>query len=176
LLSLQTNKAKDDFHKNLLQESRNRLESISTIHQLLYQSKSYATVNFKEYLEKILSNLNNSFSSSDKKIKTIKNIQTIELEISVAIPLALIVNELVTNSYKHAFQNVAEGIIEITLTESAGKVFLQIRDNGPGFSTTKATESSIGLDIIKGLVNQIDGEMGHRNDAGSVSSISFDKA
>ena len=176
LLNLQANKAKDEYHKKLFYESRDRLNSIATVHQLLYQSRSYSSVNFKNYLEEILRNLNNSFSADNKKI-TIKNgINDVELDVSTAIPLALIVNELVTNSYKHAFNKTKEGVIEISLIENNKKIFLRIKDNGPGYDFDKASESSIGLDIVHGLIDQINAVIKYDNQSGSTYDISFTKS
>ncbi|CAN5565302.1 hypothetical protein BH10BAC1_BH10BAC1_09290 [soil metagenome] len=176
LLNLQANKAKDEYHKTLFYESRNRLNSIATVHQLLYQSKSYASVNFKEYLEEVLKNLHDSFASDSKKVILKKGINDVELDISTAIPLALIVNELVTNSYKHAFGKLKEGTIEISLIENNKKVFLRIKDNGPGYDFQKASESSVGLDIVHGLVEQINATLSYDNQSGSTYDISFSKS
>ncbi len=175
LLNLQSHKAKDEFHKSLFQESRNRLDSIATVHQLLYQSKSYSNVNFGQYLEEILNNLHTSFASDNKKIAIKKSIKPVELDVSTAIPLALIVNELVTNSYKHAFQKTQEGKIEVSLLETDKKVFLRIKDSGPGYDMNAAAASSVGLDIIHGLIDQINAGLTYDNRSGSTYDISFTK-
>ncbi|MGZ4033938.1 MAG: histidine kinase dimerization/phosphoacceptor domain -containing protein [Bacteroidia bacterium] len=176
LLNLQANKAKDDYHKKLFYESRDRLNSIATVHQLLYQSKSYSSVNFKLYIEEILKNLYNSFSADNKKITIKKEINDVDLDVSTAIPLALIVNELVTNSYKHAFNKIKEGVIEVSLTENNKRVFLRIKDNGPGYDFNDISKSSVGLDILHGLIEQINATIKYDNQIGSVHDISFLKS
>jgi len=176
LLNLQANKAKDEYHKKLFYESRDRLNSIATVHQLLYQSKSYSSVNFKHYLEEILSNLHSSFDSDHKEIVMKKGINDVELDVSTAIPLALIVNELVTNSYKHAFNNQQEGTIEVSLIENNKKVFLRIKDSGPGYDFDNAAASSVGLDIIHGLIDQINATLTYENQSGSTYDIRFTKS
>jgi PAS domain S-box-containing protein len=176
LLNLQANKSQDEYHKNLFYESRDRLNSIGIVHQLLYQSKSYSSVNFKKYLEEILNNLHKSFSADSKKVVLQKGLNDIELDVTTAIPLALIVNELVTNSYKHAFTNRSEGRIEISLIENNKKVFLRIKDNGPGYDFKKASETSVGLDIIHGLVEQINATLNYDNQSGSTYDLSFTKS
>lgn len=176
LLNLQANKSKDEYHKKLFYESRDRLNSIATVHQLLYQSKSFSTVNFKEYLEDVLNSLDKSFSAENKKITIKKGINDVELDVSTSIPLALIVNELVTNSYKHAFNERKEGVIEVSLIENNKKVFLRIKDSGPGYDFNNASESSIGLDIIHGLVDQINATLTYSNQSGSTYDISFTKS
>jgi two-component sensor histidine kinase len=176
LMNLQANKTKDEYHKNMFVESSNRLNSIAAVHQLLYQTKSYSTVNFKMYLEEILNNLQNSFHADSKTVTMKKGIDDVELSVSTAIPLALIVNELVTNSYKHAFELMKEGIIEVSLIENNKKVFLRIKDNGPGYDFEKISESSVGLDIIDGLVDQINATIKFDNQSGSTYDISFTKS
>jgi|GEM_PF-511659 len=175
LLNMQANKAKDDYHRNLFTESRNRLDSIASVHQLLYLSKSYAGINFREYLAEILNNLHTSFSVAGREITIQKEIENVEIDVSTAIPLALIVNEIVTNSYKHAFRDAKKGTIGISLREKEGTITLTISDSGPGYDPGKATESSIGLDIINGLVEQIDAKLVYRNQSGSSHEISFSR-
>jgi PAS domain S-box-containing protein len=176
LINLQSEKAKDEYHKALFQESQNRLESIAKVHELLYQSQSYTSVDLKHYLEEILSNLKESFSNTDKKIDVITKIDSIMLDVSTAIPLALILNEIVTNSYKHAFHNVKEGTIEVKLTEEKDKIKLVVKDNGSGFDPEKAGKSSLGFHILDGLVEQIDATLNYSGKAGTIAEISFIKS
>ena len=173
LMRLQAEKAKDDYHRGLFQESRNRLESIAVVHQLLYQSKSYSSINFKFYIEEILNNLSTSFDDPARDIRIVKAVNDVSLDVSTAIPLALIVNELVSNAYKHAFRDRDQGIIELSLTENNGTVFLRIRDNGPGFDPGDTEHSSLGLEILDALVTQIDAKMTYSNKSGSCYEISF---
>lgn len=176
LLNLQANKAKDEYHKNLFYESRNRLDSIASVHQLLYLSKSYSSINFKDHLEAILKNLHDSFSASDNEITIKKNIEAVELDVSTAIPLALIVNELVTNSYKHAFKGKKDGSIEVKLSEKDNIVTLVLKDSGPGYNPLSVHEASIGLDIIDGLIKQIDAKISYTDNGGSTHEITFLKS
>lgn len=175
LMNLQSEKAKDEYHKGLFQESRNRLDSIAVVHQLLYQSKSYSDINFKFYIEEILNNLSKSFYNSEKDVKIVKGINDISLDVSTSISLALIVNELVTNSYKHAFNGQKGGVIELSLIENNKQVFLKIKDNGPGFDPENGSKSSLGLDILNSLVQQIEAKMTYSNKQGSCYEISFNK-
>jgi PAS domain S-box-containing protein len=175
LLNLQSNKAKDDYHKHLFQDSKNRLNAIANVHQLLYLSKSYSKIDFKEYLEKILSNLHDSFTIAGREIHIEKNIEPIELDVSISIPLALIANELITNSYKHAFNKTKQGKLIISLKEENKHITFEIGDSGPGYDPKLASESSIGIDIINGLINQIDAKMSYSGKAGSLHTITFTK-
>lgn len=174
LMNLQAEKSKDEYHKRLFVECKDRLNSIATVHELIYKAKSYSRLNFKEYLNEILDNLGHSYASSDK-IRLEKGITDVSLDISSAIPLALIVNELITNAYKHAFAGRKEGIIEVSLLENNNQVFLTIKDNGVGFDSAAVPDNSIGLDILNGLIDQIDGTCQRINRNGTTWKISFSK-
>ena len=175
LMNLQSEKSNDDYHKQLFMECRNRLDSIATVHELIYKTKSYSHINFKEYLNQIIDHISDSYKSVEH-IKIIKGITEVDVDISAAIPLALIVNELITNAYKHAFTNKKEGVIEILLVENNKQVFLTIKDNGQGFDKTVIPKNSIGMDILAGLIEQINGICNLTSDEkGTQYKISFSK-
>ena len=175
LMNLQSEKSHDDYHKQLFMECRNRLESIASVHELIYKAKSYSHINFKEYLNQIIEHISNSYKSYEH-IKIVKGITDVHVDISSAIPMALIVNELITNAYKHAFNNKKEGIIEISLLENNNQVFLTIKDNGNGFDKTVVPKNSIGMDILSGLIEQIEGTYNlTSNEKGTLYKISFSK-
>jgi two-component sensor histidine kinase len=175
LINLQGEKTKDEYHRSLFQESRNRLDSIAKVHQMLYTSDSYKSVNLKQYLEEIILNLRESFSAAHREIEVVTHIENIVLDVSTAIPLALILNEVVTNSYKHAFKDVKEGKIEVTLTEVENKIKLVVKDNGSGFDSEAAGKSSLGFHILDGLVEQIDATLNYSGKSGTIAEITFTK-
>lgn len=175
LMNLQSEKSQDDYHKQLFMECRNRLESIASVHELIYKAKSYSHINFKEYLNQIIEHISNSYKSFEH-IKIVKGITDVHVDISSAIPMALIVNELITNAYKHAFHNKTEGIIEISLLENNNQVFLTIKDNGNGFDKTVIPKNSIGMDILSDLIEQIEGTCNlTSSEKGTLYKISFSK-
>ncbi|MBA4242029.1 MAG: hypothetical protein C0448_15000 [Sphingobacteriaceae bacterium] len=175
LMNLQSEKSHDDYHKQLFMECRNRLDSIASVHELIYKAKSYSHINFKEYLNQIIEHISNSYKSFNH-IKIVKGITDVHVDISSAIPMALIVNELITNAYKHAFTNKTDGVIEVSLLENNNQVFLTIKDNGNGFDKTVIPKNSIGMDILSGLIDQIEGTCNlTSDDKGTVYKISFSK-
>ena len=175
LMNLQAEKSADDYHKRLFIDCRNRLDSIAAVHELIYKAKSYSQLNFKEYLDQIIDHITSSYHSA-KQISIEKGITDVHVDISTAIPLALIVNELITNAYKHAFSERNDGVIEISLLENNKKVFLTIRDNGQGFDQTSIPANSIGMDILNGLVEQIEGTYDLKTGSSGTSyKISFSK-
>ncbi|MBC7695295.1 MAG: PAS domain S-box protein [Burkholderiales bacterium] len=171
LINLEGEKAKDEYHKSLFQESRNRLDSIAKLHELLYKSKSYININLKQYLNEVLDNLTDSFSASHEGIDIKSKIDDVVLGVKIAIPLALILNELVTNSYKHAFKNVKKGIIEVNLTEEGKEIKLVVKDSGAGFDRGALKSHSVGLHILDDLVKQIDATLNYRSESGTVAEI-----
>jgi len=175
LMNLQSEKSHDEYHKQLFMECRNRIDSIASVHELIYKAKTYSHINFKEYLNQIIEHISNSYKSFDH-IKIVKGITDVHVDISSAIPMALIVNELITNAYKHAFTHKKEGIIEVSLLENNRQVFLTIKDNGQGFDKTVIPKNSIGMDILSGLINQIEGTCNLTSDEkGTIYKISFSK-
>jgi two-component sensor histidine kinase len=175
LMNLQSEKSHDEYHKQLFMECRNRLDSIASVHELIYKAKSYSHINFKEYLNQIIEHISNSYKSFSH-IKIVKGITDVHVDISSAIPMALIVNELITNAYKHAFNNKPEGVIEVSLLENNKQVFLTIKDNGNGFDKTVIPKNSIGMDILSGLIDQIEGTCNLTSDEkGTIYKISFSK-
>ncbi|MBK7183029.1 MAG: GAF domain-containing protein [Bacteroidetes bacterium] len=175
LINMQSEKAQDEYHKFLFQETRNRLMSIAAVHELLYQSKSYSQVNFKKYLNLILDNLIDSIDIKNKEIEIEREIKDVTLNVSIAIPLALIINELVTNSFKHAFKKKKSGTIKLSLVEKGEFVKLIVADNGPGFDHKKIKTNSVGFEIIDSLIEQINATISHKNENGSFYEITFKK-
>ena len=175
LMNLQAEKSLDEYHKQLFMECKNRLESIVTVHELIYKAKSYKQLNFKDYLDQIIKHISSSYSSI-KNVRIEKDIKDVNIDISTAVSLALIVNELITNAYKHAFNMIKEGVVEISLFENNKEVFLTIKDNGSGFDKTVVSKNSIGMDILNGLVEQISGTYQlTSNEKGTLYKISFSK-
>jgi two-component sensor histidine kinase len=128
------------------------------------------------YLHELLQNLSDTFINETKGIKLVPKINDVELPISIAIPLSLIVNELVTNSYKHAFQAKNTGKIEIELSEKDNIVELIVQDNGPGFDSSLIKKSSVGLEILDALIEQINAKLLYSNVDGSTYKITFSKS
>ncbi|MES2515083.1 MAG: histidine kinase dimerization/phosphoacceptor domain -containing protein [Bacteroidota bacterium] len=175
LLNMQAEKSTDEYHKQLFMECRNRIDSIASVHELIYKAKSYAQLNFKEYLDQLVDHITESYKSIEH-IKVIKGITDVHINIAAAIPLGLMVNELITNAYKHAFTRKTEGQIEVILLENNNQVFLTIKDNGNGFDKNIIPKNSIGMDILGGLVEQIDGTYTLTSDEkGTSYKISFSK-
>lgn len=172
LIRLQKEKAKDSFHKILLDDIGNKLFSMAAVQEQLHRSKYIDKISSEEYLKELVINLNRSFGY-DKHVQLVYHLKTILLDITKAIPLALIANEVITNSYKYAFGPANKSPVLIISTDllSNNMMLLQIRDNGPGIE--EGPHKGMGLDIIEGLCAQIDSDVKYENDKGCLVSFCF---
>lgn len=168
-------KNKDDIH--LLEESQNRIKSMALIHEKLYQSKNLAGINFDSYVKSLTGELLMSSNISANKIQVKIDIENIFLAIDSAIPCGLVINELVTNSLKHAFPEGRTGEIKIQMKSSdKGKIELIISDNGVALpdSVDFRKTQSLGLQLVTGIVeNQLEGSIELSRTGGTEFKIIF---
>ncbi len=161
ILNLQSSYTSDTNILNLLRESQNRIKTMAYIHESLYQNKTFSSINFNEYLTQLISNIIHSYSVSPDKMKLELNCEKTILNLDISIPLGLIINELITNSIKHAFPASSKGIISINLRTQNKTVFLTVEDDGIGIGPNISTEKSgtLGLQLVYTLIDQIDGKI-----------------
>jgi PAS domain S-box-containing protein len=174
LLNMQIRHVEEEEAENVLLESQGRVKSMAMIHEKLYQSKSLSKINFKEYVENLVSDIFYSYGIKKGTIEPDLEIEDINIDIDTAIPLGLIINELVTNSVKYAFPK-CKGSIKIKLKSSQDQLELTLADNGVGLPDDldyKYTDS-LGLQLINGLVGQIDGEIELDKSHGTQFKITF---
>lgn len=158
LLRLQAREARDVRTTELFKDSTNRVIAMALIHEKMYQTKDLAKINLEDYLKTLLTDLIESYSIEipiDADIRS--NVETISNK--SLVPLALLFNELVSNSLKHAFQNQSEGTIKIDIFRNEGKIILSYWDNG--IWREKQKETSFGLELIQSLTEQMDGIYKH---------------
>lgn len=155
LLRIQSRKTKDSESKEGFVESINRINAMSKIHELLYTRDDMLHLNTNEYISTLVQDIKQGFAGGGNI--NIKTDIKIDLPFEQATYIGLIINELVSNSFKYAF-NKNDGEIHISLVENEGKRYLQISDNGKGFD--KNIEFGLGLDLVEALViNQLGGEI-----------------
>ncbi len=185
LLNLQAGFTADTRNNEILEESKNRVKSMALIHEKLYQSKNFSSLDIHEFIDELTKNLFSSYGIEPSAIKLDLCIQNINLNADQAVYLGLIVNELVSNSLKHAFKDVPhdnkEGqqkeILIGFYRDSGDGYLILIRDNGCGFPENidyKNTES-LGLQLVISLVKQLDGEISLKRGAGTEFLIKFRK-
>jgi PAS domain S-box-containing protein len=172
LLNLQSKYIKDSQALEMFKESRNRIRSMTLIHEKLYRSKDLANLDVAEYIQNLSSNLFRSYSSGRVSLKT--QVDDILLGIDTAIPCGLIINELVSNSLKHAFPE-KQGEIFVDLHRDDGRFTLIVRDNGVGFpeNVDFRNTDSLGLQLVCTLTDQLDGAIELNRTGGTEFKITF---
>jgi two-component sensor histidine kinase len=143
----------------LLQESRDRVRSMSLVHETLYQSDNLSSVDFADYARTLGEELARSFRGPGAAVQLRTVLQPVHLGIDVAVPCGLILNELLTNAFKHAYPGAAKGSIEIRLAPVGTQhCELQVVDHGTGLRSTAAAvqPSSLGQRLVRSLARQLD--------------------
>jgi two-component sensor histidine kinase len=173
LLESQASYLENDALK-AIQISQHRVYAMSLIHQKLYQTNDITSIEIDLYLKEFIGYLQDSFGT-DGKIDFKLNLQSVKVSAAQAIPIALIINEAVTNSIKYAFPDSEKGEIQITLKEDNAIIELNIIDNGIGIDTRiiNMELESLGLELIKGLTKEIKGKLIIENLNGTVIKITF---
>lgn len=178
ILRLQSSFVKDPSILRILEESQQRILSMSMIHETLYKSNNFASINMAEYFDELLEDLINSYQQNPKlSISVDKKIEDIHLILDQAIPCGLIVNEVITNSLKYAFDQRTSGRISVQFTEIGDDYLLEIGDDGPGLPPgfdLKEPET-LGIQLIITLSEQLDGKLEINQNKGLMYSVRFPK-
>jgi len=174
LLHLQAHKSSNP--KDLLQQSQDRIQAMAIIHEKLYQSDNLQSISLSEYVENLLNYFNKTYSLQEKNIIFQSHLENIFLDIDKLIPCGLILNELITNSIKYAFNEKQKGIIRIWASLQGNLCQLEVSDDGVGLPQDFQTKNlkSLGLRLVEGLVRQIKGIWQVQNDNGAKFIISFE--
>jgi PAS domain S-box-containing protein len=177
ILNLQSSYVKDQNTLNILRESQNRIKSMSFIHESLYQTKNFSSINFSEYILNLSKNLVHSYQIYGNLVELEHDLGDVHLNLDQAIPCGLIINELVSNALKYAFTEDSGGKLYIGIKEKANTILLEVEDNGVGLPDGfdyKNTES-LGLQLVVTLVEQLDGELELKTKKGTKYLITFDR-
>ena|GEM_PF-2417141 len=178
LLSLQSgmNNVNDEVQQ-LYDDSQNRIKSMAAIHELFYKSETLDAINFKEYIEKLVNDLIHSFKGKEyKNIDFEYRADRMFLDLDTAIPLGLIINEIVTNSLKHGLRDQIKGTIFVHFKVNTDLVDLVIGDDGEGLEKDPFNndEETLGIMLIDNLVGQINGEVSWMEEqSGTFFKVSF---
>ena len=176
LLNLQASKISDPHFSAMFNDSKGRVKSMALIHEKLYRSENLSEINFGEYVDSLCKYLMSTISGSLGRITIVNHVEDIRLGIDAAVPCGLIINELVMNSLKYAFPEGRAGEIEISCRLGAdGWVDLRVSDNGIGIPAgfDIADTSSLGMQLVKSLTEQLDGRLGFDNDGGLTVRVEF---
>jgi PAS domain S-box-containing protein len=175
LLHLQSMHIDDEKAFEVFKESQNRIKSMAIIHEKLYQTGNFAEINVAEYLKKLTENIYSSYGIDMGRINMEINAKDIFLDINTAIPCFLLINEVITNSIKHAFPGGRSGKITIDFKKLDDKYIIHIQDDGIGLPDDLNIEetNTLGMQLITNLTTQLDGELEVESNNGTKFKIIF---
>jgi len=178
ILSLKANSQEDEVMKETLGDVGQRIRAMSLVNQLLYKSKNLSRIDLREYLQLLSDSVLDSFFAGSGRIRVQLDCEPVQLLIDEATPCGLLLNELLTNSCKHAFPAEREGLISINVRLFNGnQLQIDYRDNGVGIAgkSLKNPEHSFGLDMIRSLVeHQLEGDINITEEDGLAYSVCFE--
>jgi PAS domain S-box-containing protein len=178
ILNLQSSYIEDEKILEIIEESRHRIRSMAIIHENLYQTKNFSSINFKNYSRELVRNLISSYQfNKNLEVELVEKVELVELNLDQAIPCGLIINELITNSMKYAFPQMKKGKIYLELKEKNTNITLVVGDSGVGLPkdfNVKETET-LGLQLVMTLVEQLDGNIKIETNKGIKYFITFEK-
>lgn len=176
LLNMQSRYIKDEVARDIFKDSQSRAKTMALIHEKLYQSKELKKVDVQDYMESLSRDIYQAYINDPQRIQLSLDLEPHMLDINTVIPLGLILNELLTNTFKYAFPGEAEGMVKVRFIEKENKEFLlEVADNGVGLPadfSLKKTES-LGMRLIHSLTEQIKGELEISAEHGTQIRIKF---
>ena len=173
LLELQSKGIEDKKARELAAEGKNRVKSMALIHQKLYQNDDLL-IHFAEYIERLVEEISKMYGER-KNTKMTYDIQDVSFDIDTAIPLGLIVNELITNAFKYG-GNADHGTIDVSIRKKDLIFYeLKVKDNGKGMPEDYdlAKARSVGLSLVKSLTKQLHGNVNYKNTEGAIFTVLF---
>jgi len=178
LLNIQSGYIKDKQAQEVFTNTRERVQAMALVHEKLYQSKDLSKIDFAEYIQGLVTQLFDSYSLEAGQVREKINVVPVLLNIETAIPLGLIINELVSNSLKHAFPGNRSGELRVTLERSEDEHYdyaLIIRDNGVGFPESLDFRhcDTLGMVLVSILVKQLHGVIQLDRNKGTTFTIKF---
>lgn len=173
LLELQKNEVKDEKVTAAFEQSINRIISIAMVHELMYKSPELSSINVHTYLDMLIPAISRTMNDSNNNVEFMIDIADRKLNISEAIPLGLMLNELITNSFKYAFKGVEKGVIHIDISVSGNDINVLYEDNGKGFKPDINFDQpkNLGLTLIHTQLQQLGAE--HKADTSSGFRLEF---
>jgi two-component sensor histidine kinase len=179
LLQLQKVSLQDEHAITAINESQMRVNSIALIHQNMYQQENLEEIDFQHFLRDLFKNLKSLYEHEQKQLTFNLNAEGIALDIDTAVPLGLIANELLTNTYKHAFAQNTNVTAKLTLRKrNADEYELTYSDSGPGIPADYNLEQSesLGMQLLLGLTQQLMGTLSYHSGVNHYFSIVFKNA
>ncbi|RNC85264.1 MAG: PAS domain S-box protein [Balneola sp.] len=176
LLELQSYSVNNEDAKTILQESQMRIQSIALVHEKLYDTDDFSEIKVENYIKELAQTVQQTIGNQSVPVHIQFDMDEIYLPITQAIPCGLILNEVLTNSYKHAFIGKDEGCIQVVFKKEADHLLFIIRDDGIGFDIESSKRSrSLGMKLIKTLADQLSGTLEVSTKEGAEFAFRFKK-
>ncbi|MES2776688.1 MAG: histidine kinase dimerization/phosphoacceptor domain -containing protein [Bacteroidota bacterium] len=177
LLDLQSHTITDMQASAAIKEGKNRVQSMALIHQNLYSEGNIKGIRIKEYISNLVQTLCDSYSITNDKVKINADIDDLNLDVDTMIPLGLVLNELVSNAFKYAFNEGKRGELNILLQEKEDKLNLKVSDNGIGFPVNMDVKGgkSFGLKMIRAFAQKLKAKLDIYNNNGAVVEMQITK-
>ncbi len=177
LISLQTSRQTDENIRSVLNDCQSRVRAMALVHERLYNSNNFNSINFQNYIQTLVPMLMNTYRVDRQKIRVEINVSDISIGLVTAIPLAQLINELLSNSFKHAFRDSKSGNVEISLSRSDGdrNYSLVVSDDGCGLQvdTVYPSMGNLGFQLIDALIKQLRGKLQLNSEHGLSFTITF---
>lgn len=179
LLQLERFQTEDKKILNVLRNCESRIMSIAKIHELLYQADNFANVQLEQYLQALVSNLQETYPLDSGRINIELNVSELSLNVNQALPVGLIVNELIANAIKHAFPEKQTGTITVIVLEKEPRIMtVEVSDTGMGLDMDTSDlqeKGNLGFTLIDTLVKQLNADLEIKNDHGTIFRFTFKK-
>lgn len=175
IFSLRSGQANGESN-DVLRESQNRLRAVALLHEILYESKDLSSISFELYVKKLTDALFEIYHVDRDKVRLELNIREGKVKAEIGMNLALIINELITNSLKHGLADSLSGLIRIHFTRENEMLTLEVSDSGSGLpeeSIRNRNPSSLGLSLVESLAKQIGGKVDLLNREGACVKLHF---
>ena len=173
LLKMQSAYISNDEALKAIKNIQQRIYAISLMNKQINEVDTVSVINMQQFIEDLVSYLRGDFKEKDF-IKFQLSLECLILPLIQALPLSIIINEAITNSIKYAFPNIKQGTIAVKLTKHHDTITLRITDNGVGLPKFyKDNNNTLGKNLIKGLTDQLDGELTVKNDLGTNLTVIF---
>jgi len=177
LLHMQARALKNEDAKIAIMEGRNRINSMALIHDHLFLENNQDKIQIKDYFDQLLEYILQSYNTEEREISLEKKINIDKMPLDQVAAIGLIVNELASNSLKHAFTGRTHGVLKVGFEEINGYYALSIEDNGIGIDqNSKRIEKGFGTKIIEAFAKKLKATLNHVNDSGTRTTLRFPKA
>ena len=176
LLQMQIWETQDTTAETALKDSQLRVQSIALVHEKLYQSENLSYIQFDYYIRDLLQAISSTYMDTHVSVSIKTDLDDIVLNINQAIPCSLLLNELIVNAYKHAFDNGAGGNIYVKTHKNEDTIHLYVKDDGVGLPQDFELDdaNSLGMTLINTLTQQLNGEISMKNENGAIFEVNFE--